>query len=110
MFARAPTLKLSIPKVHPVQNTATGMSALSIWMKDTERYRYAAFPSHNVPAPYSLYHPVKFVPSAPGDRPAFTWACHIEHKHVPQAHARMHRSTELPVHLHHFNNRPCRCL
>lgn len=50
MFARAPTLKLSIPKVQPVQNTATGISALSIWMKDTERYRYAAFPSHSVPA------------------------------------------------------------
>ena len=50
MFARAPTLKLSMPKVHPVQKTATGISALSIWMKDTDRYRYAAFPSHNVPA------------------------------------------------------------
>ena len=50
MLARAPTLKLSMPKVHPVQKTATGISALSIWMKETDRYRYAAFPSHNVPA------------------------------------------------------------
>ena len=56
IFARAPTLKLSIPKVHPVQNTATGISALSIWMKDTDRYRYAAFPSHNVPAPWPPQH------------------------------------------------------
>ena len=30
MFARAPALKLSIPKVHPVQKTATGINALSI--------------------------------------------------------------------------------
>ena len=56
IFARAPTLKLSMPKVHPVQNTATGISALSIWMKETDRYRYAAFPSHNVPAPCPPQH------------------------------------------------------
>lgn len=49
-MARAETLKLSMPKVQPVQKTATGMSALSICMKDTDRYRYAAFPSHRVPA------------------------------------------------------------
>ena len=42
--------KLSMPKPQPMPKTATGMRALSIWMKDTLRYRYAALLSHKVPA------------------------------------------------------------
>ena len=39
MLARAEDEKDSRPSAHPVQKTATGMSALSIWMKDTLRNR-----------------------------------------------------------------------
>lgn len=37
MLARAEVEKDSRPSVQPVQKTATGMSAFSIWMKDTLR-------------------------------------------------------------------------
>ena len=49
MLASVPREKASMPKAQPVQKTATGMSALSIWMKLTDRYKYAALPSHSVP-------------------------------------------------------------
>ena len=54
MLKIVPALKDSMPKTQPVVNTATGISALSIWMKDTDRYMYAAFPSHKVPEQRTL--------------------------------------------------------
>lgn len=50
MLTRVLVEKDSMPNAQPVAKTATGMSAFSIWMKDTLRYRYAALPSHSVPA------------------------------------------------------------
>lgn len=50
MLASPAAEKVSRPSVQPVQKTATGISALSIWMKLTDRYMYAALPSHSVPA------------------------------------------------------------
>jgi hypothetical protein len=38
----------SVPIKHPTVKTETGMSALSIWMKETLRYKYAALPIHSV--------------------------------------------------------------
>lgn len=37
MLTRVLVEKVSMPKLQPVAKTATGMSALSIWMKDTLR-------------------------------------------------------------------------
>jgi hypothetical protein len=56
MFTRVLVEKVSRPRAQPVQKTATGIRALSIWMKDTERYRYAAFPSHSVPGKQQWRH------------------------------------------------------
>jgi hypothetical protein len=37
MLAMVPVLNLSVPKKQPTEKTATGIRALSIWMKETER-------------------------------------------------------------------------
>ena len=50
MLIRVSDEYVSVPIPQPTPNTATGMRAFSIWMKCTLRYRYAALPSHRVPA------------------------------------------------------------
>ncbi len=50
MFASVCILKTSVLNAQPATKTATGINAFSIWMNETERCRYAAFPSQSVPA------------------------------------------------------------
>ena len=50
MLTKVLMLNVSTLKRQPMQKTATGMSAFSIWMKETDRNMYAEFPSHRVPS------------------------------------------------------------
>jgi hypothetical protein len=48
IFKNEEHTNFSVPIKQPTVKTETGMSALSIWMNETLKYKYAALPIHNV--------------------------------------------------------------